>query len=120
MSKEGGCTLHKKRCRNVSGIDSKHLEENVYWFEYPKYEISFLISLQNRKGALLELANELHDKNFDISSIHLNADDADEYTGKVYVTVKGSNIQSVENLEESLKNKEVIIDFKINNINYRG
>ena len=120
MSKEGGCTLHKKKCRNVSGIDRKHLNENVYWFEYPKYEISFLISLQNRKGALLELANELHDKNFDISSIHLNADDADEYSGKVYVTVKGSNIQSVENLKESLKNKEVIIGFEINNISYRG
>ena len=120
MSKEGGCTLHKKRCRNVSGIDPKHLKENVYWFEYPRYEISFIISLQNRKGALMELAKELHDKNFDISSIHLNADDADEYTGKVYVTVKGSNIQSVENLRESLNNKEVIIDFKINNISYRG
>lgn len=120
MSKEGGCTLHKRRCRNVSGIDPKHLKENVYWFEYPRYEISFLISLQNRKGALMELAKELHDKNFDISSIHLNSDDADEYSGKVYVTVKGSNIQSVENLKESLKNKEVIIDFKINSISYRG
>ena len=120
MSKEGGCTLHKRRCRNVAGIDSKHLKENVYWFEYQRYEISFLISLQNRKGALMELAKELHDKNFDISSIHLNADDADEYTGKVYVTVKGSNIQSVENLKKSLENKEVIIDFKINSISYRG
>jgi hypothetical protein len=68
----------------------------------------------------MELAKELHDKDFDISSIHLNADDADEYSGKVYVTVKGSDIQSVESLKESLKDKEVIIDFKINNITYRG
>ena len=67
-----------------------------------------------------ELANELNDKNFNISSLHLNADDADEYSGKVYVTVQGSNIQSVENLEKSLKNKEVIIDFKVNSVNYRG
>ena len=120
VSQESGYTLHKKRCRHVPKIDQNHLKENVYWFEYPRYEISFLIGLQNRKGALLELAKELHDKNFDISSIHLNSDDADEYSGKVDVTVKGSNIQSVQNLKESLKNKEVIIDFKINNIIYRG
>ena len=120
VSSDEGYIIHKHKCPKLARIDAEHLKENVYWFEYPRYEISFIISLQNRKGALLELAKELHDKNFDISSIHLNADDADEYTGKVYVTVQGSNIQSVENLKESLKDKEVIIDFKINNINYRG
>ncbi|MBP5406104.1 bifunctional (p)ppGpp synthetase/guanosine-3',5'-bis(diphosphate) 3'-pyrophosphohydrolase [bacterium] len=120
VSSDEGYILHKQKCPKISRIDAEHLKENVYWFEYPKYEISFIISLQNRKGALMELAKELHDKDFDISSIHLNADDADEYSGKVYVTVKGSNIQSVENLKESLKNKEVIIDFKINNVSYRG
>jgi GTP pyrophosphokinase len=120
VSSDEGYILHKQKCPKIARIDAEHLEENVYWFEYPRYEISFIISLQNRKGALMELAKELHDKNFDISSIHLNADDADEYTGKVYVTVKGSNIQSVENLRESLKDKEVIIDFNINNIHYRG
>ena len=116
----GGWILHKKKCRHVAKIDRQLLNENVYWFQYPKYEISFLISLQNRKGALLEVVKELHDKNFDISSIHLNSDDADEYSGKVDVTVKGSNIQSVQNLKESLENKEVIIDFKINSVSYRG
>ena len=120
VSSDEGYILHKQKCPKISRIDPGHLQENVYWFEYPKYEISFIISLQNRKGALMELANELNDKNFNISSLHLNADDADEYSGKVYVTVQGSDIQAVENLRESLKDKEVIIDFKINNIHYRG
>ena len=120
VSSDEGYILHKHKCPKIAKIDAEHLKENVYWFEYPRYEISFIISLQNRKGALMELANELNDKNFNISSLHLNADDADEYSGKVYVTVQGSNIQSVENLKESLKDKEVIIDFKINSVNYRG
>ena len=120
VSSDEGYILHKHKCPKIAKIDTEHLKENVYWFEYPRYEISFIISLQNRKGALMELANELSDKNFNISSLHLNADDADEYSGKVYVTVQGSNIQSVENLKESLKDKEVIIDFKINSVNYRG
>ncbi|MBP5202498.1 bifunctional (p)ppGpp synthetase/guanosine-3',5'-bis(diphosphate) 3'-pyrophosphohydrolase [bacterium] len=120
VSSDEGYILHKQKCPKIARIDAEHLEENVYWFEYPRYEISFIISLQNRKGALMELANELNDKNFNISSLHLNADDADEYSGKVYVTVQGSDIQAVENLRESLKDKEVIIDFNINNIHYRG
>ena len=120
VSSDEGYILHKQKCPKIARIDAEHLEENVYWFEYPRYEISLIISLQNRKGALMELANELNDKNFNISSLHLNADDADEYSGKVYVTVQGSDIQAVENLRESLKDKEVIIDFNINNIHYRG
>lgn len=115
-----GYVLHKKNCTEAAKIDSMHLKNDVYWFDYDKYEISFIVRLKNKKGAMLELAKELSDNDFNISSLHLNSDDAEEVTGNVYVTVKGSNIQSVEALEKSLKNKEVIIDFKISNIDYRG
>lgn len=95
-------------------------EENVYWLDYPKYEITFVVSLKNRQGSLSELVNELSENNFNITSLHLSSSNASDTAGDVYVTVRGSNIQSVDSLQNSLLAHESIIGFKINKINDRG
>ena len=138
-SEAGGYTIHKRLCAELlkemeeeqerqkveqdeesEGRPKKRFEKDVYWIDYPKYEITFIVSLKNRKGSLSELVNELSENNFNITSLHLSSSNAADTAGDVNVTVRGSNIQSVDSLQRSLEAHKSIIGFKISKINDRG
>lgn len=118
ISPTRGYILHKANCPALAAFSQERVEKEVYWFEYSEYIIEFLVKLKNNKGALLELIGELTSKDFNILSLHLNPEDSLEKTGNVYVCVKGSNIQDINNLSKVLKSKKSIIDLVISNIDY--
>jgi len=120
VSSKGGYTIHKRFCGEFEIQPEEKLETEVYWLDYPKYEITFVVSLKNRKGSLSELVNGLSENNFNITSLHLSSSNASDTAGDVYVTVRGSNIQSVDSLQKSLLAHESIISLRISKINDRG
>jgi len=118
ISPTRGYILHKANCPSLSGFSQDRIEKEVYWYEYSEYIIEFIVKLKNNKGALLELVEELTYRDFNILSLHLNPEDALEKSGNVYVSVKGSKIQEIENLNKNLKTKKSIIGLNISNIDY--
>ena len=120
VSSKGVYTIHKRFCGEFEIQPEEKLETEVYWLDYPKYEITFVVSLKNRKGSLSELVNGLSENNFNITSLHLSSSNASDTAGDVYVTVRGSNIQSVDSLQKSLLAHESIISLRISKINDRG
>lgn len=118
ISPTRGYIIHKLNCPSLSHFSQERIEKEVYWFESAQYHIEFIIRLKNIKGALLEIVEELTFMDFNITSLHLNSEDSHERTGNVYVTVKGSNIQDIEQLNKKLKGRKSIIDLTIQNIDF--
>lgn len=116
ISPTRGYIIHKLNCPSLHRFSSERIEKEVYWFESSQYHIEFIIRLKNVKGALLEVVEELTLMEFNITSLHLNSEDAHEKTGNVYVTVKGSNLHYVEQLNKRLKSRRSILDLTIKNI----
>ncbi|HDT11985.1 MAG TPA: bifunctional (p)ppGpp synthetase/guanosine-3',5'-bis(diphosphate) 3'-pyrophosphohydrolase, partial [bacterium] len=118
ISPTRGYILHKTNCPVLLKSEQERVEKDVYWYHTPQYQIEFIVEIRNTKGALLELVEELTKTGFNITSLHLNPEDAKEQAGSVFVTVKGSNIQQVEKFNKNLKNKKSIISLTISNIDY--
>ncbi|MGI6394607.1 MAG: RelA/SpoT family protein [bacterium] len=115
---KGKWILHKSHCPALTKLPASTIDKDVFWFEYSEYVIEFIVKLKNTRGALLELVEELTSKDFNISSLHLNPEDALEKQGDVHVAVKGSKIDEIESLSKDLKSKKSIVDLIINNVDY--
>ncbi len=118
ISPTRGYILHKASCNFLKAADPERIENDVYWYEFSQYHIEFIIRLKNNKGALLEVVEELSAMDFNITSLHLNPEDAIEESGNVFVTVKGSDIRQINILKKNLKKSKSIIELKINNIDF--
>ncbi|HNW81294.1 MAG TPA: RelA/SpoT family protein [bacterium] len=116
ISPTRGYIIHKINCPSLLRFSNERIEKEVYWFESSQYHIEFIIRLKNIKGALLEIVEELTLMDFNITSLHLNSEDAQERTGTVYVTVKGSNLHYIDQLNKRLKSRKSIMDLTIHNI----
>jgi len=118
ISPTRGYILHKTSCNFLMSAEPERVEHDVYWYEFSQYHIEFLIKLKNNKGALLEVVEELSSMDFNITSLHLNPEDAIEESGNVYVTVKGSDIRHINILKKNLKKSKSILELIINNIDF--
>jgi GTP diphosphokinase / guanosine-3',5'-bis(diphosphate) 3'-diphosphatase len=118
ISPTRGYILHKVNCPILKKSEKERIDESVYWYHSAQYLIEFIVVLKNTKGALLELVEELTTAGFNITSLHLSAEDAKEESGSVFVNVKGSNIKQIEVLNKNLKNRKSIIRLSITNIDY--
>jgi GTP diphosphokinase / guanosine-3',5'-bis(diphosphate) 3'-diphosphatase len=118
ISSTRGYILHKTNCPVLLKSEKERIERNIYWYNSVQYQIEFIVVLKNSKGALLELVEELTKTGFNITSLHLNPEDAKEQSGRVFVTVTGSNIKQVETLNKNLKSRKSIVNLKISEIDY--
>jgi len=117
ISQNRGYILHKQNCNTVLKLDPDRVNREVYWYTYNMYHIEFIIEITNIKGSLLDLVRETTDADLNISSLHIDPMDRTERSGLVYLSVSGSDIKQVDKLRTRLKNKKIVLNFSIGNIN---
>lgn len=116
ISPTRGYIVHKKECSLLKKRDQKRIEHNVFWYQYTLYTIDLIIELVNAVGAMQEVMTEIAAQEFSIKTLHLNPDQLQSERGFLYVTVRGTNINSVDLLQKGLKKKKKILSFAIDSI----
>ncbi len=115
ISPTRGYVIHKQHCASLKRLNPQRIERYVYWYNAILYSVDLRIELEDRVGAVQEVISEITAENFNIASMHLNPISESVQRGTLYITVKSTDLEAVQQLGKRLK-KLHVFSFQIEHI----
>ncbi len=116
VSSTRGYIVHKSGCPTVQRLSAERIEKNAFWYHYALYQVELIIEIKNAPGTLLEVIQEISSEGLNIDSLHIDSHAANEKSGPVYITLKGTDIRQIEQVSQEMKNKRSILSYTISNV----